>query len=264
MSTRTIIEINHDELAFLEQNGQTIFPTMLQEMRSGVMPVHIGNVHDFAPGVRILGQRHHTEPEFTQGENLSCKSTQKRLATQWGFVPAGVVEPSAENIERAVGYAQAVTLGSEYPWPDYMRDLWRVMAGGMPTKSIAGWFAPSTPALPVVYTNKWGQTVRVSIEAAAKELCAYDNAWPGGLDEIDAAIDGNARVAFRKGWEAAAIDGVTPAAGSPEFLKDMAEALSERTTAEADEVAHDDHPGRHWSRNCPACNPSVSQGVSNG
>ena len=29
-----------------------------------------------------------------QSENLHCKSTQKRLATQWGFVPAGAQQPS--------------------------------------------------------------------------------------------------------------------------------------------------------------------------
>lgn len=41
-----------------------------------------------------------------QSENLHCKSTQKRLATQWGFVPAGAQQPGTAGLVGALEDAQ--------------------------------------------------------------------------------------------------------------------------------------------------------------
>lgn len=62
MSTRTIIEINHDYLSDLSKDDDAYFKVLLSMLRSGVG----ANENDWntslgVPGIRILGQRHHSE-----------------------------------------------------------------------------------------------------------------------------------------------------------------------------------------------------------
>ena len=52
MSIRTVIEINHDHLYELEHNPDDV-QAFLYSLK-GIEPVEI-------PGIRILGQRHHSE-----------------------------------------------------------------------------------------------------------------------------------------------------------------------------------------------------------
>jgi hypothetical protein len=62
MSIRTVIEVNHDYLADLAAHPEN-FSALLMMLRGSV------NVHDLAeaggnvglPGLRLLGQRHHSE-----------------------------------------------------------------------------------------------------------------------------------------------------------------------------------------------------------
>lgn len=42
----------------------------------------------------------------------------------------------------------------------------------------------------VTFTDDWGVTHRLTLEAAAKELQAWENAWPGGLEEVHSALVG--------------------------------------------------------------------------
>lgn len=46
-----------------------------------------------------------------QPENLRCKSTQKRLATQWGFVPAGAQQPGTSHGQAPAQAAPAAVAG---------------------------------------------------------------------------------------------------------------------------------------------------------
>lgn len=68
MSIRTIIEVNHDLLAALDN------PEALQEMvRSLVMGEYMpklnsGELPEIAPGVRVLMQRHHTSSVTIQSD----------------------------------------------------------------------------------------------------------------------------------------------------------------------------------------------------
>lgn len=62
MSTRTIIEINHDYLAFLLEERQQVFPTLLGTLRMGEGPCWVRR--HLVSGIRILGQRHHSDPEW--------------------------------------------------------------------------------------------------------------------------------------------------------------------------------------------------------
>jgi hypothetical protein len=66
MSTRTIIELNHDHLANLKPGGfrEDLMPTLLQRLGGGIEQ---GDKDLLAAyGIRILGQRHHSEPEWEQ------------------------------------------------------------------------------------------------------------------------------------------------------------------------------------------------------
>lgn len=64
MSTRTIIEINHDYLGELSKDDDAYFKVLLSMLRSGV-----GVNSDLGvPGVRIIGQRHHSDPEWEQAK----------------------------------------------------------------------------------------------------------------------------------------------------------------------------------------------------
>lgn len=59
MSTRTIIEINHDYIHDLD-NPES-FEKLLRALRSGFLSKHIESTMHIVPGVRVLGQRHHSE-----------------------------------------------------------------------------------------------------------------------------------------------------------------------------------------------------------
>lgn len=61
MSTRTVIEINHDYLADLESSGQ--FETLLHDLRGSSVPAALnkGEQPRYGSGIRVLGQRHHSE-----------------------------------------------------------------------------------------------------------------------------------------------------------------------------------------------------------
>jgi hypothetical protein len=62
MSTRTIIEINHDHIRRLEKDPAYLKALMQQLGMSGVTEgLNKHGPHDFCAGVRILGQRHHSE-----------------------------------------------------------------------------------------------------------------------------------------------------------------------------------------------------------
>lgn len=68
MSTRTIIEINHDYVADLIENPPYM-ETFLRALRGSEIPASLnklGRPYEFAPGIRVLGQRHHSEPEWKQ------------------------------------------------------------------------------------------------------------------------------------------------------------------------------------------------------
>ena len=64
MSTRTIIEINHDFLAS-RSIGQTekYLVALLYGLRCGMWREA---AVEFEPAIRVLGQRHHSEPEWQQ------------------------------------------------------------------------------------------------------------------------------------------------------------------------------------------------------
>ena len=59
MSTRTIIEINHDYMHDLDDPEQ--IKKLLTALRSGFVERYISSTMHVAPGVRILAQRHHSE-----------------------------------------------------------------------------------------------------------------------------------------------------------------------------------------------------------
>lgn len=59
MSTRTIIEINHDYLHDLD-NPETL-QKLLQALRSGDISRYIESTMHIVPGIRVLAMRHHTE-----------------------------------------------------------------------------------------------------------------------------------------------------------------------------------------------------------
>lgn len=80
MSTRTIIEINHDQLSMLERERDCVFPQLLHALRSGEGPCWVGREFVQGDGIRILGQRHHSEPEWQQAR-APDKSELKRLVS---------------------------------------------------------------------------------------------------------------------------------------------------------------------------------------
>jgi hypothetical protein len=64
MSTRTVIELNHDYMRELQDPKN--FEALLALMRSCALG-NVGPAGDVGlPGIRVLGQRHHSEPEFRQ------------------------------------------------------------------------------------------------------------------------------------------------------------------------------------------------------
>jgi len=71
MSTRTIIEINHDYLHLLLERPELVL-TLLRELGGSSIPVSLneyGRRYEYAAGIRILGQRHHSDPEWKQGSD---------------------------------------------------------------------------------------------------------------------------------------------------------------------------------------------------
>jgi len=82
MSQRTLIEINHDQLHMLEKERDCVFPQLLHALRSGEGPMWVGRSFVSGDGIRILGQRHHSEPEWAAPRvmsNTAFKSELKRL-----------------------------------------------------------------------------------------------------------------------------------------------------------------------------------------
>jgi len=66
MSTRTIVEINHDHLRMLRE------PDFLQKLELVICGggKWIDDMREsLKPCVRVLGQRHHSEPEWKQGSD---------------------------------------------------------------------------------------------------------------------------------------------------------------------------------------------------
>jgi hypothetical protein len=62
VSTRTIIEINHDRLSDL-QGYDGYIATLLRALGMSEVTGHLNarGAYDFCPGIRILAQRHHSE-----------------------------------------------------------------------------------------------------------------------------------------------------------------------------------------------------------
>lgn len=62
MSTRTIIEINHDYLKAQElEELLDLFNTLGSSNVTGLLNKNKGNAFNWSTGIRILGQRHHSE-----------------------------------------------------------------------------------------------------------------------------------------------------------------------------------------------------------
>lgn len=62
MSTRTIIEINHDHLTLHTASQLTYMLTALISSKvTGMLNENDGKPVDWSTGIRILGQRHHSE-----------------------------------------------------------------------------------------------------------------------------------------------------------------------------------------------------------
>jgi hypothetical protein len=68
VSTRTIVEINHDHLNALTDPDRKLFVwnTLLDDLKRGLDSARREYYHSH--GVRILGDRHHTEPEWHGGD----------------------------------------------------------------------------------------------------------------------------------------------------------------------------------------------------
>ncbi len=62
MSTRTIIEINHDYLTDLERDPDH-FADLLYQLRGSAVTGELnkGETPRIGPGMRVLAQRHHSE-----------------------------------------------------------------------------------------------------------------------------------------------------------------------------------------------------------
>jgi hypothetical protein len=61
MSTRTIIEINHDFLADLERNPETLMGILRQLGGCSITGMLNRGEIPYSGGIRILAQRHHSE-----------------------------------------------------------------------------------------------------------------------------------------------------------------------------------------------------------
>ena len=62
MSTRTIIEINHDHLRPNDLAELTdLFNTLGSSAITGLLNKNDGKAFSWSAGIRILGQRHHSE-----------------------------------------------------------------------------------------------------------------------------------------------------------------------------------------------------------
>lgn len=59
MSTRTILEFNHDY--FHDLDTVEAMTKLLHELRGGFLNESIKSGRHIAPGVRVLAQRHHSE-----------------------------------------------------------------------------------------------------------------------------------------------------------------------------------------------------------
>lgn len=62
MSTRTIIEINHDHLRPREiEELVDLFNTLGSSTVTGLLNKNNGKAFNWSTGIRVLGQRHHSE-----------------------------------------------------------------------------------------------------------------------------------------------------------------------------------------------------------
>lgn len=60
MSTRTLIEINHDSLSAIRQDPYAFVHDLLTQLNSGLEPDHEFWRHKW-PAVRFFGVRHHSD-----------------------------------------------------------------------------------------------------------------------------------------------------------------------------------------------------------
>ena len=71
MSTRTIIEINHDHISSGGRHSmiEDLAALLLDLCGSSVTgELNKRGPYEYESGIRILGQRHHSDPEWRQGE----------------------------------------------------------------------------------------------------------------------------------------------------------------------------------------------------
>ena len=62
MSMRTIIEINHDHLCPRELSELAdLFETLGSSSVTGLLNKNDGNAFNWSTGIRVIGQRHHSE-----------------------------------------------------------------------------------------------------------------------------------------------------------------------------------------------------------
>lgn len=78
------------------------------------------NINEFLGGERASIFRHATK--HARAAILAYESAkQKGEAEGWLLVPR---EPNSDQLDRAVAFALNVSLGGDYRWTDYMRDLY--------------------------------------------------------------------------------------------------------------------------------------------
>jgi hypothetical protein len=112
MSTRTIIEINHDQLAFLLAERQQVFPILLETLRAGEAPCWVGRSFIQGDGIRILAQRHHSEPEWHQSDVDLIAQAQE-------FIEAHSVMKQSPRMARALKLLRQFVLAVQRePKPD--------------------------------------------------------------------------------------------------------------------------------------------------
>ncbi len=91
MSTRTIIEINHDLLGALERNPKYL-ASLPSSLAAGFVAAQLNAAGEFEllPGVRVLAQRHHSE-----SIKLVRGGADDSGALWPGLRPMGTEEPKA-------------------------------------------------------------------------------------------------------------------------------------------------------------------------
>lgn len=97
MSTRTIIEINHDHL-----DVRTAWSLVDLVRWLGHRPIS-ELTHAYDPGVRILGQRHHSDPEWKQADKCATLLAACRLALTALSSPSPLTKANAvEALRNAI------------------------------------------------------------------------------------------------------------------------------------------------------------------